>query len=263
MNRSEADRNSQSNDTPRVEETGLHLGRPGRQARKPNLASHLAQNVRQRAVDSSSSSEKGVGECAGEFTKRRRVNDSSSSCGVTVGARGEYSYESSSSSEDIEEKSSNVALRKRLGANDSSSSCDNTDEGSGEEQQIHSNLSIHQQNRWESMFARLIDFKEKHGHCLVPNRFEEDRSLGAWVSTQRRHYKLMASKNFDQSSTPLTKERIQKLRDVGFVWATSDPRHTPWDVRFNELRDYREKFGKSTHCASYQAISCQFSIMGT
>lgn len=43
------------------------------------------------------------------------------------------------------------------------------------------------QAKWEHMFDRLVDFKEKNGHCLVPNRYSQDTSLGAWVSTQRRY----------------------------------------------------------------------------
>ena len=100
------------------------------------------------------------------------------------------------------------------------------------------------QNRWDNMFDRLLAFKAKHGHCLVPNRYNEDRSLGAWVSTQRRHYKAIESGNPSHDPNPMTEERVSKLREIGFVWATSDPRHTPWNVRFDELREYRERFGK-------------------
>ena len=100
------------------------------------------------------------------------------------------------------------------------------------------------QNRWDNMLDRLLAFKAKHGHCLVPNRYNEDRSLGAWVSTQRRHYKAKESENPNHDSNPMTEERMSKLREIGFVWATSDPRHTPWNVRFDELREYRERFGK-------------------
>lgn len=101
------------------------------------------------------------------------------------------------------------------------------------------------QHRWETMFQRLVAFKEKHGHCLVPNRYPEDRSLGAWVSTQRRHYKnsVTAGDTVDFVSTPLTAERVRRLQAVGFVWATSDPRHTPWEIRFEQLREYKEQHG--------------------
>lgn len=50
-----------------------------------------------------------------------------------------------------------------------------------------------QAERWDQMFARLCEFKRIHGHCLVPNRYINDPSLGAWVSTQRRHYKILLS----------------------------------------------------------------------
>lgn len=101
------------------------------------------------------------------------------------------------------------------------------------------------QHRWETMFQRLLVFKEKHGHCLVPNRYPEDRSLGAWVSTQRRHFKtsVASGDNADFVSTPLTAERVRRLQEIGFVWATSDPRHTPWRVRFEQLRAYKERHG--------------------
>ena len=42
------------------------------------------------------------------------------------------------------------------------------------------------QAKWDEIFGRLLRYKEDHGDCLVPNRYEPDPSLGAWVSTQRR-----------------------------------------------------------------------------
>ena len=42
------------------------------------------------------------------------------------------------------------------------------------------------QEKWQFMFERLLSFKERHGHCLVPNRYRDRHVLGAWVSTQRR-----------------------------------------------------------------------------
>jgi hypothetical protein len=34
--------------------------------------------------------------------------------------------------------------------------------------------------RWERMFIRLLAFKEKHGDCVVPNRYPDDTQLGSW-----------------------------------------------------------------------------------
>jgi Helicase associated domain len=35
------------------------------------------------------------------------------------------------------------------------------------------------------MYQRLIQFKNEHGHCLVPRKFEKDPKLSTWVETQR------------------------------------------------------------------------------
>ena len=36
------------------------------------------------------------------------------------------------------------------------------------------------QAKWDEMYSRLLAFREKHGHCLVPNRYQEDPQLGSW-----------------------------------------------------------------------------------
>jgi hypothetical protein len=110
----------------------------------------------------------------------------------------------------------------------------------------HSKMKPSLRFRWESMFEKLKAYKQKYGHCLVPNRYEEDRSLGSWVSTQRRYFKLMNSSKSTKNSkkSHLNEMRFTKLRDIGFAWAASDPRHTPWEIRFRELCDYKERYGK-------------------
>lgn len=92
------------------------------------------------------------------------------------------------------------------------------------------------QSKWDIMFQYLREYTEMHGHALVPNRYEPFPPLGAWVSTQRRHYKtymeemerLPTVSSKKPSATPLSAERIQMLESIGFVWSTTDPRH----VRF-------------------------------
>lgn len=99
-----------------------------------------------------------------------------------------------------------------------------------------------QAERWDQMFGRLVEFKRIHGHCLVPNRYPHDPSLGAWVSTQRHHYKIMRSGERDMT-TPMTPERAARLAALGFAWATSDPRHVPWETRFQQLLEYKAVHG--------------------
>lgn len=89
------------------------------------------------------------------------------------------------------------------------------------------------------MFHQLLEYKAENGDCLVPNRYAKNPQLGSWVSTQRRQYKsLIAGKD-----TTLTRERAKLLGSAGFVWATRDPRHVPWEVRFQELLEFKKKQG--------------------
>lgn len=95
------------------------------------------------------------------------------------------------------------------------------------------------QMKWEQMYARLLQYNEKHGNCLVPNRYKEDRSLGQWVSAQRRQYKQLQN----GEDSPMTKERAAMLENIGFVWATLERGHVPWQIRYEELMAYKSKHG--------------------
>jgi hypothetical protein len=39
--------------------------------------------------------------------------------------------------------------------------------------------------QWEEMYQRLVRYKEEHGECLVPRKYEADPKLSSWVETQR------------------------------------------------------------------------------
>jgi hypothetical protein len=58
--------------------------------------------------------------------------------------------------------------------------------GSASEKQEHdegdqdSGKGSNVDTRWERMFTRLLAFKEKHGDCVVPNRYSDDTQLGSW-----------------------------------------------------------------------------------
>ncbi len=95
--------------------------------------------------------------------------------------------------------------------------------------------------KWDTMYHHLVEYKNKHHDCLVPNRYKQMPQLGGWVSTQRRHYKLQQA----GKDSPLTPQRLELLTNIGFVWATKDPRHVPWKQRFDELLDFKKKYG---HC---------------
>jgi hypothetical protein len=58
------------------------------------------------------------------------------------------------------------------------------------------------------MFARLVQFKDRFGHCNVPFGWSEDANLGNWVILQRDliHKRRLSAK------------RIQRLEVLGFKW---------------------------------------------
>ena len=59
--------------------------------------------------------------------------------------------------------------------------------------------------RWESMFEKLLEFKSIYGHVKVSSRYS-DRPLSNWVRSQRRTYK----------DGKLSEERYSRLIGIGF-----------------------------------------------
>ena len=91
---------------------------------------------------------------------------------------------------------------------------------------------------WKERFLELVEYRAKHGHCLVPNHWTENAPLALWVKRQRYQYKL---KKEGQHSN-LTDKREMALQELGFVW---DSHGAIWEERLNELKQYRESRG---HC---------------
>jgi len=75
---------------------------------------------------------------------------------------------------------------------------------------------------WGDRFQQLVEFKEVHGHCNVPQKDPKYRQLGSWVSNQRRHKKagvnlLLASEVFLECSNSncLSTYIINELPNTG------------------------------------------------
>ena len=47
----------------------------------------------------------------------------------------------------------------------------------------------------------------------------------------------------DEGSAALTPDRANKLINLGFEWACSNPNHTPWTTRFEALKEFIKRFG--------------------
>lgn len=71
-------------------------------------------------------------------------------------------------------------------------------------------------DRWEKMFDALCAFKNAQRHCNVPRDYEEIPGLGEWVHTQCIWHK----------NGKLSKERIEKLDQIGFTWDMREAQQT-------------------------------------
>ena len=99
------------------------------------------------------------------------------------------------------------------------------------------NFGTRGDENWINHYNQLKEFKEKHGHVLVP-RDSEKQGLGDWVVTQRMLYnKTLEGKSVSQL-TPLRKDMLD---EIGFVWKI---RVRPaWQSRFEELVEFKSKIG--------------------
>eukprot|EP00613_Pedinella_sp_CCMP2098_P037896 CAMPEP_0171811326 /NCGR_PEP_ID=MMETSP0991-20121206/78042_1 /TAXON_ID=483369 /ORGANISM="non described non described, Strain CCMP2098" /LENGTH=164 /DNA_ID=CAMNT_0012424673 /DNA_START=1 /DNA_END=495 /DNA_ORIENTATION=- len=87
-----------------------------------------------------------------------------------------------------------------------------------------------QNTEWDENCDRLVEYKEEHGSCMVPQRFkmEDGMKLGAWVNIQRSAY----------SKGTLSKECKQRLKGLGFVW---DSQNAEWDENCGRLVKYKDR----------------------
>jgi len=95
--------------------------------------------------------------------------------------------------------------------------------------------------KWNTMFAKLKEYREKHGDCMVPQRTgdKEKDKLGMWVCNQRHFYRLFLEGK-QPSTGHIKAHRIEALESIGFVW---NVREGAWSMRYAALKAYREKNG--------------------
>jgi hypothetical protein len=111
-----------------------------------------------------------------------------------------------------------------------------------------------EQDLWDHRYAALIKFKNEKGHCLVPKVYPENRQLSYWVFRQRG---LFSNRKKNKGVSSLTGTRIQKLKDIGFVFKAKHSqeqnkvdaaRRKPqldakWNRFYEEFCSYRKKSG--------------------
>lgn len=121
-------------------------------------------------------------------------------------------------------------------------------------------LDLQVPGQWNSMYYKLVAYKEKYGHCKVSQdrcfgkekktnqkrRKSDDfndadpdlQSLARWVGNQRVFYKY-----FQNGDTKHIKaHRIDALKKLGFVWDIKEHRWMEW---YYQLKEYKNING---HC---------------
>ncbi|WP_114778487.1 helicase associated domain-containing protein [Botryobacter ruber] len=92
---------------------------------------------------------------------------------------------------------------------------------------------------WEVRYKQLKEYKRLVGHSFVSTNYRENRSLGIWVSTQRRL----------EAKGKLPAAKRKKLDQLGFVWSKNTEcklqsvydKH--WNDSFEKLKAYRQQHG--------------------
>jgi hypothetical protein len=89
-------------------------------------------------------------------------------------------------------------------------------------------------NDWNDHLGKLLEFKEKHGHVLVPQRYKQNTQLGQWVADLRQRRKKGS----------LSEEQIAQLDEIDFTWKVgSGTNDRQWEDNLLQLLEFKEKHG--------------------
>lgn len=106
---------------------------------------------------------------------------------------------------------------------------------------------------WKRRFLELEEFKRVNGHCNVPQKYEKNTSLGAWVARQRlimRQWEETGEGKRHGRDTP-TGERAERLKNLGLessigkgAFGKQCSRNAnEWEKQFADLLKYRLTHG--------------------
>ncbi|MFM9968435.1 MAG: Helicase associated domain protein, partial [Burkholderiales bacterium] len=98
---------------------------------------------------------------------------------------------------------------------------------------------------WEQMYIALRGYQVDHGHCNVPQRWQENPELGIWCGVQRR----------SKCSNKLSSDRVNRLDQLGFVW---DPLAAAWEEMFTALTEYERNHGN----CDVSVLDAEYSELG-
>jgi len=89
---------------------------------------------------------------------------------------------------------------------------------------------------WMHRYQELIQYKNDHGDCLVPQGYALNPTLGKWVSDQRKEYR----RYIENKLSHITLGRIHRLKDIGFIWNVLEYK---WNLQYQKLKYFVEMNG--------------------
>jgi hypothetical protein len=93
----------------------------------------------------------------------------------------------------------------------------------------------HNDKRWHQQHEKLLEYKRINGNCMVPYKYEQDRSLGRWVGKQRKCHK----------NDVMKQDRKDLLDELGFVWTVDcdDYFHSQWKEQYEKMVKFEQRHG--------------------
>ena len=85
---------------------------------------------------------------------------------------------------------------------------------------------------WHQQYEKLVEFKRQNDHCIVPTGYEQDKSFGWWILTQRKYL----------TNNKIQPNRKRLLDELEFVWNVGN---YEWNQQYEKLVELKQKNG---HC---------------
>jgi hypothetical protein len=94
--------------------------------------------------------------------------------------------------------------------------------------------------KWNMKYEQLVEYKRTNGNCMVPRRYDQNKSLGQWVMKQR----------VGHNNNKLGIDRKMLLDEIGFAWKpdralTYKKDDKPWHQQYEKVVEFKRSHG---HC---------------
>jgi hypothetical protein len=83
------------------------------------------------------------------------------------------------------------------------------------------------EEKWNTKYSQLLQFKQEHGHCNVPSEYEPNPNLATWANRLRMNFK----------DGKISAEHLAKLNEVEFCWEETEINSNEIETASSESED--------------------------